>query len=774
MTQYYMNRFSTLLRGTLVSLLFEKNFRLSSSDAKDAAGVSLMTADVDGIIQPLDEIQNVWASFLDIALGLYLMSTIVGKAFFLSSIPCIAMVTITWFFGNKIGPAFSTWNRGIQERVTQVTLMLPQMKAIRMIGLDRVVESYAQGLRDHEVELSLRFRKIRTILVLFLPVDFWGQAICLMLGGVLWTVWRDGLDPITVFPALGFLYVVSDPTYTLFNVYPLVTAMMACFQRIQDFLNLPEHKDTRVLLDVVSEAPNTPDLAIRLTDVNVANKDGSSTVLQGVSLSIPRSTLNMVVGAVGTGKSVLLKTILGETKTTAGTVEVMTTYMGYCDQSAWLPDVSIRKVIIGQSKFEQGLYDQVLEACSLSYDIQQLPNGDATSVGNNGASMSGGQKQRLALARALYSLAPVVTCDDVLSALDNETAAAIFESVFGSGGMLKQQGRTAILGTHSVQWLTYADQVIVMDGQGSAEVLHDADAIVAYSQTAVLSDHAVEGQDVESDGGIDDDKLELELAVAAMKTRGHDGKLYAFYFRVVPKWLLISFAVAIALVPTMERFPEIFIRIWVTEAPYNKLWLIAMAGFALFSMFVNWLASWYVNDVTVSLFPLLTAYRIFTIIITPMVAKDVHKTFLHTVMRATLSFMTSTNNGALLNRFSQDMTLLGQELLVSFYGFAYRKSIIAASLGKTVANLVRTWLLHCQSRHHRCFRPVRSAICSSGLGSSRGDPVLLLENISTDATVRYRDQDASILQDERDNTRRGAYPQLRLGNCNARRQPGAA
>lgn len=178
-----MNRVSTLLRGTLVSLLFDKSFRLSSSDAKDAAGVSLMTADVDGVIQPLDEIQNVWASFLDIGLGLYLLSTVVGKSFFLSSIPCIgklhlstcmitflhfvAMVAITWALGNKIGPAFSVWNRGIQERVTQVTLMLPQMKAIRMVGLDRVVESYAQGLRDHEVELSLRFRKIRTILVLF-------------------------------------------------------------------------------------------------------------------------------------------------------------------------------------------------------------------------------------------------------------------------------------------------------------------------------------------------------------------------------------------------------------------------------------------------------------------------------------------------------------------------------------------------------------------------------------------------------------------------------
>lgn len=503
-----------------------------------------------------------------------------------------------------------------------------------------------------------------------------------MVGGVLWTVWRDGLDPITVFPAIGFLNVVSEPTYTLFNVYPLVTAMMACFKRIQDFLNLPEHVDTRVVLDAASEDPSALTPAVRLTDVIVASKDGTSTVLEGLSLSIPRSTLNMVVGPVGAGKSVLLKTILGETKTTNGDVEVMTTYMGYCDQTAWLPDISIQSVIVGQSEFEQGLYEQVLEACSLSYDIQQLPSGDATSVGNNGASMSGGQKQRLALARALYSLAPVVICDDVLSALDNETATAVFENVFGSEGMLKQQGRTAILGTHSVQWLTFADQVIVMDGQGGAQILHDADSIVAYSKTAVLSDHAVQGQDGESDGGIGDDKLELQLAAAAMKTRGHDGKLYSFYFRVVPRWLMICFTVSMALVPTMERFPEVFIRIWVTEAPYDKLWLIAMAGFAIFSMFVNWLASWYVHGVAFPLaaVPLITDSRIFTIIITPMVAKDVHKTFVHTVMRATLSFMTSTNNGALLNRFSQDMTLLGQEMLVSFYGFAYRKSAIFAIL----------------------------------------------------------------------------------------------
>lgn len=228
-----------------------------------------------------------------------------------------------------------------------------------------------------------------------------------MAGGTLWTVWKDGIDNATVWPALAFIDYLSDPVLIFFTIYPQFNSMLACFQRVQDFLASPEHEDCRHVADYNSvvvndkEASNRPP-AIKLSNVNVRGKDEANLVLKDLDFSIAPSTLCMVVGTVGTGKTVLLKTMLGETVMDGGVLTVATKYFAYCDQTAWLPDQSIRNVIVGDSAFEEGRYREALEVCSLVYDLGQLPGGDKTMVGHNGARVSGGQKQRLVSGTVVY------------------------------------------------------------------------------------------------------------------------------------------------------------------------------------------------------------------------------------------------------------------------------------------------------------------------------------------------------------------------------------
>lgn len=105
-------------------------------------------------------------------------------------------------------------------------------------------------------------------------------------------------------------------------------------------------------------------------------------------------------------------------------------------------------------------------ACALEDDIKNLPKGDLTLIGSNGAAISGGHRQRISIARAIYARAQLTLFDDVLSALDAKTSEQVFTQVFGEHGILRQHRVTTVLVTHAVQYLPLADQIVVLqDGK---------------------------------------------------------------------------------------------------------------------------------------------------------------------------------------------------------------------------------------------------------------------------------------------------------------------
>lgn len=142
----------------------------------------------------------------------------------------------------------------------------------------------------------------------------------------------------------------------------------------------------------------------------------------------------------------------------------------------------------------------------------------------------------------------------MLSALDSETSTAIFREVFSSAGILKRQGRTTIMATHSVQWLTSADQVLVTK-EGKVRILTDEQEIINYSQTAVLSTHDSQADEEVPHETLDKLKAELEFALASQGTRATDKGLYAFMLQAVPKVVITLFFTAVAMMALSESLP---------------------------------------------------------------------------------------------------------------------------------------------------------------------------------------------------------------------------
>ncbi|GAB7351827.1 hypothetical protein MBLNU459_g2390t2 [Dothideomycetes sp. NU459] len=170
---------------------------------------------------------------------------------------------------------------------------------------------------------------------------------------------------------------------------------------------------------------------------------------------------NDVDGSVGSGKSTLLKSLLGEAQITRGTVEVDAGSIAFCDQMPWLWNASIADNIIGINPYDEAWLSRVTWSCGLHEDFKQLSSGIHTLVGSDGAALSGGQKNRISLARAIYSRNRFLILDDILSGLDNHTEKLVFHRIFN--GLLKELGSTVVLATHSIGWLRFADSVLIMD-----------------------------------------------------------------------------------------------------------------------------------------------------------------------------------------------------------------------------------------------------------------------------------------------------------------------
>lgn len=340
-------------------------------------------------------------------------------------------------------------------------------------------------------------------------------------------------DPLTVskaFTSLTIFGLLSTPIALLLATLASIASAVASFGRIQDYLNgkehgestLPDrdptlvgqetgdrHDQSKPSAKVGLQQMSPPLTAVSTTWFSASSNVNSQEVaaIQGTvtlagaseptihieSWVIRRHTMNLILGPVGCGKTMLIKTLLRETSGFAGVVNGPCMDVAYCDQSPWLPNETISHIILGTSDFEVNWYKTVLEACALDEDIRLWPDGDAALVGSKGISLSGGQKQRLAIARALYSRRPFVIFDGVLDGLDAKTEAKVFDKLFSPAGILRHLGATVIVASSDAHRASFADYIIVMDRRGRIAHRGDYEHIKAQSDLAAILGQPSEG-----------------------------------------------------------------------------------------------------------------------------------------------------------------------------------------------------------------------------------------------------------------------------------------
>lgn len=235
-----------------------------------------------------------------------------------------------------------------------------------------------------------------------------------------------------MFTSISLLLLLAQPLSQIFQSVPSFMAAIGCFNRIQVFLVAESRADYRLLniqasIGPVSRPANVqgrgskvkiPDDLVELIEMKPSSKstfdslefssdvitvnNGSfgwdsdkPPILNDISFSVRQATFTIIIGPIASGKTTLLKALLGETPNSKGFIRMSTMDVSFCDQTPWLLSQSVQKNVLGFANFDAEWYNTVLHACALDQDIDGFPDGDQTLVGSNGITLSGGQKQRL-------------------------------------------------------------------------------------------------------------------------------------------------------------------------------------------------------------------------------------------------------------------------------------------------------------------------------------------------------------------------------------------
>lgn len=337
-----------------------------------------------------------------------------------------------------------------RDRKTKaVTEALHALRQIKFSALEAQWEQHINSFRREELKLLRRrfaAKRVRSIWAVIAPF------IVALTSIFVYAYAQGDLAPSIIFPMIEVLLVLQSTMGFLPVVFLDYFGARLNASRIDDFLSRPEQKE--ILLP-------SPSGSIALRDATIAwpsdtidtgtEKPGvnsSRFTLHGVNLEFPVGQLSIIGGKTGVGKSLLLTAIIGEVDLLSGNISAPSMAQEYSvafvSQTPWLQNASLKNNILFGKPLQHERYEEVLSACALRPDLAVLAKGDETQIGLRGVKLSGGQRARVAFARALYSNAQLLVLDDIFSALDTQVAREILNALTGPLGA----GRTRVLVTH--------------------------------------------------------------------------------------------------------------------------------------------------------------------------------------------------------------------------------------------------------------------------------------------------------------------------------------
>lgn len=543
------------IRVACCSLIYRKALKMSlKALSETTAGqvVNLMANDVNRFDVAVVFLHYLWIGPIETMVVTYFMWEEVGVSAAIGVASLLLFIPLQGYLGKRTSILRMKTAIRTDERVRLMNEIISGIQVIKMYTWEFPFAHLVDNTRKNEIKAIKATSYIRGISLSFIMFT---TRISIFISIVAYVMFGNHITAEKVFVLVSY-YQILRQTMTVF--FPQGIAQVAeaqvSIKRIQNFM-LYEEKD--IVKQKSNSVIKNSDAANHVSHAEVSSKEGGirmtdatakwtpqlhDNTLNKITLNIKPGSLIAVIGPVGAGKTSLLHAILKELPLSEGKMEVGGT-ISYASQEPWLFAGSVRQNILFGQPYVRERYSQVVKVCALKRDFQLFPYGDKTIVGERGVSMSGGQRARVNLARAVYKNADIYLLDDPLSAVDPHVSKHLFDDCIA--GYLK--GKTVILATHQLHHLKYVDQILILNNgsiaasgtynelqetgldfaklleeESSEEEMDDADAPPLQKMLRQMS--------IASMSSVDEKKQPEPKEIAEMRSVGSvSSKVYAAY-----------------------------------------------------------------------------------------------------------------------------------------------------------------------------------------------------------------------------------------------------
>ncbi|KAK0755687.1 hypothetical protein N5P37_011766 [Trichoderma harzianum] len=708
-------------RSVLVGLIYEKSMVISGraraggskeaqmhkagekEDEKNGAGwsngriTSLMSVDTSRVEQPLTSFHMIWTSPITCLITLALLivnlsySALAGFGLLVISVPLL-----TRAMRNLLHRRHAI-NMITDKRVSLTQEILQSIRFVKYFGWEKAFVDRLEEIRSREIS------SIQTLLAIRDSINAVSMSMPIfasMLSFITFSLTHSNLAPAEVFSSLALFNSLRMPLNLLPQILGQTIDAWSSLQRIQHFLLEEEQEenfiyipDEKLAIELVGASftwegtPNQdPDNSVESNGAAKTKKDvekvdekkeisqhssseesSVDTVLeerepfklQDLSFQVGRDELIAVIGTVGCGKSSLLSALAGDMRKTNGDL-IFGASKAFCSQYPWIQNTTLQKNITFGKEMDKQWYKDTIRACALQTDLDMLPNGDQTEIGERGITISGGQKQRLNIARAIYSNADIILMDDPLSAVDAHVGRHIFDNAIL--GLLKNKCR--ILATHQLWVLSRCDRIVWLDsGKIHAidtfeNLMRDHKGFRTLMETTDVEKKREEGKE-EANGKqpsptesvkAREDNENLKGALMQQEERPESSVPWGVYGAYIRASGTILNGPLIFFILVLAQGANIATSLWLSYWTSNKFnlstgqYIGIYAGLGAFQALLVFLFSVSLSIMGTSSSKVMLREAVFR------------------VLRAPVSFFDTTPLGRITNRFSQDINVMDNNL----------------------------------------------------------------------------------------------------------------
>ncbi|TBU52681.1 P-loop containing nucleoside triphosphate hydrolase protein [Dichomitus squalens] len=600
---------------------------------------------------------------IHIVLSVVFLYSILGWSTFVGVAVMVALFPVPTELSKRTKGLQGAKARASDRRVTLVIQMLDMIRTIKFLAWE---PEQAEKLGNARLEELRAIRKVNMMQIWIGAINVCIPLLIMLASYATFTLgMKRELSASIVFSSISLFEILRSQLGLIFFRIPILTNGKVSLERINRFLKETELLDryTKKGGNVDHLTENGHSLETHATDIGFRDahftwteesaQDQPFTLKIDRELLFKKGGLNIIYGPTASGKTSLLVALLGEMhyRPQNGSSFVSLPVeegVAYAAQESWVMAASVRDNILFGQPYDEDRYYHVIEACALDEDIDEFEHKDETLVGERGILLSGGQRARLTLARAVYSKAQILLLDDILSEIDNSTIQHIVRHVF-RGDLLK--GRTVILATNNVKAvLPIATWAVQLGHNGTVvDAGPPPQDLIASSATPSATPNGVHVKSSRADRKAGADQPVQQQQVAPEETQeGHVG------------WKPMSL-----LFGNMSKYPILF-------------WIVLLSSLLLASVVINaqiWLLGYWASQysdqpasrVSVVFFLAIYVTLLIGSLLTDAVSRmvhlagtleasaKIHSKLANSILGATLRWLDYTPKSRVVARFTDDI-----------------------------------------------------------------------------------------------------------------------